>query len=128
MKERIKELRKALGLTMEKFGAELGLKKNTISQLESGVNNVSEQVMKSICKTNWNGRYVNEVWLRTGEGDMFTPLTEDEVIARLIARFPSEPPGSPIKRIFAVMSVLPEDQCTLLADIAEVLAKRKADE
>lgn len=36
--ERIREVRKALGLTLEKFGDKLGVKKNTLSALERGVN------------------------------------------------------------------------------------------
>lgn len=46
MNERIKELRKALGLTMEKFGERLGVKKNTISQLESGKNALTDKILK----------------------------------------------------------------------------------
>ena len=34
--ERVKEIRKALGLTLEKFGNEIGLKKNSVSQIENG--------------------------------------------------------------------------------------------
>ncbi len=50
MNERIRSLRKALGLTMEKFGDRLGVKKNSVSQWESGTNNVTEQMFKSICR------------------------------------------------------------------------------
>ena len=36
MNERITRLRKSLGLTMEDFGAKLGIRRNTVSQLENG--------------------------------------------------------------------------------------------
>lgn len=67
MNERIKELRKELGLTLEKFGERIGMKKNSLSQIENGKNNVTEQLFKSICRE-FN---VDENWLRTGEGSMF---------------------------------------------------------
>ena len=76
MNERIKELRKTLDLTMEKFGARLGVKRNTVSQWESGTNSVTDQVIKSICRE-FN---VDYIWLTTGEGEMFVEFSpEDEV-------------------------------------------------
>lgn len=71
MKERVKELRKELGLTMEKFGERLGVKKNTVSQWESGTNSLSDQMLKAICNVNWDGRRVNEEWLRGNSEEMF---------------------------------------------------------
>ena len=77
MNERIKELRKALGLTLEKFGDALGVTKTAISRLESGERGVTEQMFKSICRE----FDVNEEWLRTGEGEMFKELSRSEKIA-----------------------------------------------
>lgn len=77
MNDRIKKLRKELGLTLDKFGEKLGVTKPTISRIENGVNNVTEQMIKSICRE-FN---VNETWLRTGEGEMFVDMdTEDELM------------------------------------------------
>lgn len=70
MKERVKELRKHLGLSGAKFGEKLGIKRNTVSQIENGVNGLSEQNIKSICRE-FN---VNENWLRNGEGEMFNSV------------------------------------------------------
>lgn len=67
MNERIKQLRKELGLTLEKFGERIGLRKSSLSQIENGVNGVTEQLIKSICRE-FN---VREEWLRTGELPMF---------------------------------------------------------
>lgn len=73
MKERVKELRKKLGLTLEKFGEKLGVTKQTISRIENGVNSLTEQMLKSICRE-FN---VNEEWLRNGTGEMFSPAPSD---------------------------------------------------
>ena len=44
--ERIKELRKALNLTLEKFGERLGVGKTAISKLEKGERNLTDQMCK----------------------------------------------------------------------------------
>lgn len=83
--ERIKEVRKSLDLTLEKFGDKIGLKKNSLSQLENGVNSVTEQVTKSICRE----FQVDYIWLTTGEGEMFVSY-EDSEIMELVDRILSE--------------------------------------
>lgn len=77
MKDRIKAVRKAKGLTQEKFGAALGLKQNTIAGYEMGLREPSNAVITLICKEFG----VNEVWLRTGEGgdeNMFTKVSDED--------------------------------------------------
>ena len=76
--ERIREVRKALGLTLEKFGEKIGMKKNSVSQLENGKNSVTEQVVKAICRE-YN---VDYMWLTTGEGEMFID-SDDDFIERI---------------------------------------------
>lgn len=78
--ERIRAVRKELGLTLEKFGDKIGLKKNSISQIENGKNSVTDQVIRSICRE-FN---VNEEWLRTGQGEMFKQLSQAELAARTV--------------------------------------------
>lgn len=73
MKERVKELRKKLGLTLEKFGEKLGVTKQTVSRIENGVNSLTDQMFKSICRE-FN---VNEEWLRNGTGEMFKTAPSD---------------------------------------------------
>lgn len=76
--ERIREVRKTLGLTLEKFGEKIGMKKNSVSQLENGKNSVTEQVVKAICRE-YN---VDYMWLTTGDGEMFID-TDDDFIERI---------------------------------------------
>lgn len=66
MNNRIKEIRNAKGLTQVEFASRLGLKQNSIAQIEMGKRNPSDQVILSICREFG----VNELWLRHGEGDM----------------------------------------------------------
>lgn len=62
MSERVKELRNKKKLTLEQFGDRVGVTKQTISRIENGVNNLTEQMIKSICRE-FN---VREEWLRNG--------------------------------------------------------------
>ncbi len=82
MNERIKAARKALGLTMEQFGKRVGLSKSAISLIESGKNGTTEQTVASICREFG----VNEMWLRTGEGEMFDQSAESS-LDRLAAEY-----------------------------------------
>ncbi len=79
--ERVKEVRKALGLTLDKFGEKVGVKKQTVSRIENGVNNVTDQMVLSICRE-FN---VNYDFLMNGEGEMFDDLPQtvlDELCAQ----------------------------------------------
>lgn len=80
MNERIKQLRQALDLSMEAFGNELGVTRSAISRIESGIVNVTNQMVSSVCRQ-YN---VNEEWLRTGNGTMFMELTKAEEAARIV--------------------------------------------
>lgn len=81
--ERVKEIRKALGLTLEKFGEKVGVTKQTVSRIENGVNNLTEQMTKAICRE-FN---VDYIWLTSGDGEMFVESDDDfmERIDRIMA-------------------------------------------
>lgn len=74
MKNRIKQVRKEAGLTQKEFAERLGLKQNTIATYEMGKIGASDAVLLSICRE----FEINEVWLRTGKGEMKAPINEDD--------------------------------------------------
>lgn len=82
MNERIKELRKTLGLTLEEFGARIGMGKSSVSKIEKGLNGTTDQTIRSICRE----FKVSEDWLRTGEGDMFDQ-EQPSILARLSSEY-----------------------------------------
>lgn len=81
--ERVKEVRKTLGLTLDKFGEKLGVGKTAISKIEKGENNLTEQMTKAICREFG----VDYIWLTSGEGEMFVETDDDffERIDRIMA-------------------------------------------
>jgi transcriptional regulator with XRE-family HTH domain len=87
LNNRIKEVRKKIGLSQEEFGKRLSITKASISRIESGINNPSDQTIKLIC-SEFN---VNEEWLRTGAGgqdNMF--LSEDVKYIQNIGKLGTE--------------------------------------
>lgn len=70
---RISNIRKALGLTQEKFAARIGLTRNFVWMIEKGERVPSDRTISDICRE-FN---VSETWLRTGEGEMFNQLDAD---------------------------------------------------
>ena len=119
--ERLKKLRKEeLNLTLDKFGEKIGVGKTAISRIENGVNNLTDQLSKAICRE-FN---VNESWLRTGEGEIFIQMDLEDEIAALIGQISNEPSASFKKKLLAVLANLTEDQWELLAEIAEKLANK----
>lgn len=82
MNTRIKKLRKELDLTQQKFADRIGTTANVLTNYETGRRNPSSSVINNICKTFG----VNETWLRTGEGEMFTN-EPDTVLDALAAKY-----------------------------------------
>ncbi len=77
--ERVRQVRKTLNLTLEKFGAKLGVGKNAISRIETSKSNLTDQMFLSIIRE-YN---VNPDWLRNGTGPMFldSPNRDDFLTA-----------------------------------------------
>ena len=67
MNERMKELRKALGLTQQEFADKIGIVRGNIATYETGKSKPGDAVVSLICRE----FSVNEDWLRTGTGEMF---------------------------------------------------------
>lgn len=74
--ERVKEIRKTEALTMDSFGERLGVGRTAISNIENSKRNVTDQMIKSICREFG----YREEWLRDGtEPKKPEKLDEDEL-------------------------------------------------
>lgn len=118
--ERIREVRKALGLTLEKFGEKIGMKKNSVSQLENGKNSVTEQVVKAICRE-YN---VDYMWLTTGDGEMFID-NDDDFIERIDRIMAGEDEAR--KNLFKFMLELSDDDIAALDRLMKKVIKFTQD-
>lgn len=90
MQNRIKELRKSLGLNQSEFGAKIGVTTSAISGYELGSRVPSDAIIKSICREYG----VNETWLRTGAGDMYRSVSREQALGEGIRRILVDRPDS----------------------------------
>lgn len=119
--ERVKELRKSLNYTLDKFGGKLGVQKSAISKIEKGENNLTDQMLLSICRE----FSVSEEWLRTGEGEMFVSLNRTQQIAQLTTDLFKGEKDSFKERLLLALAKLDEDEWKVLEKIACDLTKEK---
>lgn len=76
MRERLKQLRKTLGITQQEFADKIGIKRNSYANYETGRNTPIDAIILSICRE-FN---VSESWLRNGEGEMFKERSPSEEV------------------------------------------------
>lgn len=124
MGERVKELRKVLGLSGEKFGEKIGVTRSAISDIERGRNGLSEQNILAICRE-FN---VNEEWLRTGTGEMFKDMSLDEEIINFIGEIQWDASNTFKKKFISAIAKLNDDEWKVLEKIIFVCANEKERE
>lgn len=129
--ERVRKIRKKQGLTLEEFGKRLGVTKVAISNIENGNRNLTEQMLKSICRE-FN---VSDKYLRSGLGNMFISLSEDEEAASLVSDLLEDGKNNPFYEIILEImhtynELSPKSQEVLRessAKLLENLRKKKED-
>lgn len=119
MNERMKELRKAMNLSQEKFGELLGITKSGVSDIESGRRKVTDQ---HVIMLGTNG--VNEEWLRTGKGSMFIPKSKDEEIAEMLADIQKPGEDSFKHRLISALAKLDSDGWDNLEKLIDMISKK----
>lgn len=121
MKDRIKKIRKEAKLTQVQFGEKIGVKGNTVTNYESGLRTPTDAVIKSICRE-FN---VDENWLRTGEGDMFLPVLEEDEMALYVSELLEDDGDNPlytiIKEVMHTYSELSPKSQEVIRDAASKL-------
>lgn len=120
MRERIKSLRKALGLTQQEFADKLGVKRGGIANYEIGRNEPADSVISLICRE----FDVNEEWLRSGIGEMFIEKTEDEEISEMLADIQLSGSGSFKHRLAVALARLDDDGWKWLEEFVNSIANQ----
>jgi len=111
VKERIRQLRKKLGLTQEEFGSRLGITKSSISTMENGKSKPSDQTICFMCREFG----VNETWLRTGKGDMLQSTSRQKELSAILADIAKDEPTVKNKFIHA-LSMLPDEAYPIIIE------------
>ena len=74
IKDRLKELRKRLGLKQRDVAERLEMDTGTVGKWEAAMQRIPKTRLYQIC----NEYNVSRDWLERGEGDMFVPVEENE--------------------------------------------------
>lgn len=122
MNERIRSVRAAAGLTQPEFAEKLGLTKNFISLIENGQREPSDRTVRDICRIFG----VNEIWLRTGVGEPFTPLSRSEELAAIFERM--EVGDDAKSRLIRAMARMPDEAFPSFVKFVEQLYKNFTEE
>jgi len=101
--DRIRLVRKSLGLSQADFAKRIGLTQTSMSMIEMEKSALTEKNIKLICVT----FAVDEGWLRTGKGEMFGAMSPYE------------------KELIEVFGKLTEDTQSFILDMARNLLKRQ---
>lgn len=120
MNERLKKLRRALGLTQQQFADRIGVKRNTIAMYEMGKTTPSETVILSICRE-FN---VNKSWLLDGIGKMFVEQTRDEQIEEFVGTLLQNEEDSFKRRLISGLAALDETGWKILEDFLNSIQKK----
>lgn len=114
MNERMKQLRKELGLTQQQFADRIGTSRANIGKYEVSANIPSSAIISLICRE-FN---VNEEWLREGSGDMFRSNDRYSDIARLTSQLLNEESDSFKNRFISMLARLNSDEWEFLEKCA----------
>lgn len=121
--ERVKAIRKheRVDLTMEEFGARIGVTRGAISNIETGNRAVTSQMKTAIIRE----FHVNPEWLEEEIGEMFVDSGKDRRnrIELLLADITNAPDDSYIARMAEALSYLDIEDWRNLCQIAEKMAE-----
>lgn len=121
MNNRIKQLRNAMGLTQQQFADRLKLKRNTVATYEGGRSTPSDAAISLMCQE-FN---VNELWLRTGEGDMLCPVSRRNELTDIVDRILRDEPDSFKIRLVSTLLRLDDKEWAVLEKIATRIVKEQ---
>lgn len=122
--ERVQMLLDTLNLSKAKFAEPLHISGSFVSMVCSGTKNPSDRTIQDICRVYG----VDELWLRTGVGEMFRPRTREDEITAFFADLLS-PDATDFQRDFvAILATLSPEAWDLmekkLNELAELSRRR----
>ena len=120
---RIKQVRQNAKMSQASFGEKLGISRDMVANIELGRAVVSEIVIRMLAKEFG----IDEVWLRTGHGEMYANTTQEKEadIARLIAELMIAESDDFKKRLISALARLGETEWRVLEKLATDLANKE---
>lgn len=124
--KRIASIIESLGIKKVEFAKAINVDQSFISQITSGKRNPSDRTIADICREFG----ANEIWLRTGEGEMFDPVTSTEELAEFFGDILAGEPDFK-RRFIQALSRLSSEQWEMLEKVATQLVadtKKESDD
>ena len=116
--ERIREVRKSQSMTQQDFSDKIGIKRNTLSLIESGAQGTSEPVIRAICREYG----VSYEWLTDGIEPMYVP--KDAVRLEKLSRIMSGD-NEFLKSVLADIADMPEEFWAQVEEMVRRWVKEK---
>lgn len=123
--QRFRQLREDLNKTQSEWSYIMGLSRSGIADIEAGRRNVTEKHIKFLCLEPIDGKYINENWLRTGEGEMFVEMDRESELMAWAGSVLGGVDDSFKKRFVKMLSELDERDWETLEKIALKLYNKK---
>lgn len=115
--DNIKALRKHLGLNQTEFSSRIGLSQTAIAKYEAGLRECRDVSILSIVRE----YRCSETWLRTGEGEMFPPRTEEEELSALFESMLTNPDAAFEKKVVSALLKLPPEAWIAFSEFVKEL-------
>lgn len=119
MKDRIQTIIAAKKIKKVDFARRLNISQAFVSELCSGAKSPSDRTISDICRE----FDVNENWLRTGEGDMFIPITRSQEVAHFVGDVLKGEKDTFKRRFVAMLARLDESDWEVLEKMVEEMKK-----
>lgn len=120
MHERIKSVRKSLGMTQKQLGEIMNVNQQTIAMWENGSRVMQKPTLALFC----TALSVNREWLETGEGEMFVKRSESEQLGIWIGEALAAVPEDARRRLLSVLPQMSVDGIEAVALFAEFVLSR----
>lgn len=120
--DRISYVIEKSGLTKTEFAKRINISQPHLSKISAGVSNPSDRTITDICRE----FKVDEIWLRTGDGEPFRQESRNEQIAAFAGDLMTDEPDSFRKAFVSAMSELSLEDWKVLERLARLIVE-KAD-
>lgn len=112
-----------LGLKKVEFARAIKVDQSFISQVTAGKRNPSDRTIFDICREFG----VREEWLRTGEGDMLLPVSEDDELVQALAYLQVNE-NDPMRDLHVAYWKLPENEKAVIWKLITAVSEKKQKE
>lgn len=112
LSDRIKQLRKSLGLTQSEFGKRISVSIDAVKNLEYNRVTPSDITISMIVNTFG----VSEDWLRTGEGEMFRKASRAEEIERMFTAALRNELTPEVESLLVTLGEMTDEELAAVAD------------